>query len=174
MKLAQNSTKTHAAVVTFVSRSAVVELLFPHKFNLEQFNSTIDRIRPYMYSGLFVTKKLPPRIEESLEKTRRLFNMSSRQHVPRIAILIATVADLPDNALMRNAAFQLKQESVRIFVVCVFTISPEKSQKIVLGTGIVERKKDLIFTSSDFDEMNDSVNNQVTKVLLAIGKNKRG
>ena len=167
MKLAQNSTKIHAAVVTFVSPGAVVELRFTQKFNLEQFNSTIDSIRSYY------TASVPPIIEKSLEKTRRLFHMSSRQHVRRIVILIAYAVDFDfsDDALMRNAAFQLKQEGVRIFVVCVFMISPEESQEIILRTGIVERKKHLIFTSDDFDEMNDMANNQVTKVLLAIGKN---
>ncbi|KAJ7371964.1 hypothetical protein OS493_021390 [Desmophyllum pertusum] len=116
MKLAQNSTKIHAAVVTFVSPGAVVELRFTQKFNLEQFNSTIDSIRSYY------TASVPPIIEKSLEKTRRLFHMSSRQHVPRIVILIAYVVDFDfsDDALMRNAAFNSKRK-VFAFLLSVYS-----------------------------------------------------
>ncbi|KAJ7385103.1 hypothetical protein OS493_017471 [Desmophyllum pertusum] len=128
VKLAQNSTKIRAAVVTFSGTySASVKLNFTKKFNLQQFISTINRI-PYKYTRWIS-------IGKALEITSERVFRSSRQHVPKIAILIVDYYDFywSDNARVRIASERVKQEGVRLVVVvlppCFFLVNILKTRK---------------------------------------------
>ncbi|KAJ7388240.1 hypothetical protein OS493_039035, partial [Desmophyllum pertusum] len=181
VKLAQNSTKIHAAVVTS-GRGAVagpsVKLNFTQKFNLQQFISAINKIRVDPVRRLQLNINMYKALE--ILTSERVFR-SCRQHVPKIAILIVDEFDFYYNARLRNASERLKQEGVRIFVVYVYDndyrcrtadCNVEIAEIRELLEGLVRKDADLVAPNNkEFDEMNGFVNNLVTKVLLAIGKN---
>ena len=158
-KLGDKCTQLNAAVVLFSNRASV-QLDFSKKFNLELFNSVIDR--------LFYTQGLT-RIDKALLLTASsVFTAlaGSQPRVPKISILVTDGKNSPsaDNVPLSNVSEPLRQKGVRIFAVGIG--EGVDLQELLEITG---RKED-VFLVNSFSSLLGEVDRLVTNIWCAIGK----